>query len=195
MSEAFGREFLKFEAKETTEGRGYWLDQPWVDEAQRASLSRAHVLALPHVGDESEGPVFPDGSEAFLARFRELLGTDVSLGVAVRSADYYELALHSKAWRLPTLLVSYIALPFVINIFAARVDALLPGHKEGDTAEVVLIVEGANHKTLKLQFKGDPKDLGDLLKRSVPRFIDELDAAPAAPHQVHPRARVRASKG
>jgi hypothetical protein len=195
MSDAFAREFLKFEVAETTQGRGYWLDRPWVDEAQRASLAKAHVLALPHVGDASEGPVFPDGSEAFLARFRELLGADANLGVAIRSADYHELALHSKAWRLPTLFVSYVALPFVINILAARIDALLPGHKTGDMAEVTLIVEGTHRKTLKLQFKGDPKDLGDLLKRSVPRFIEELDDAPAAPHQVHPRARIPASKG
>jgi hypothetical protein len=195
MSDAFAREFLKFEVTETVQGRGHWLDQPWVDEAQRASLLKAHILALPHVGDESEGPVFPSGSEAFLARFRELLGTGANLEVAIRAADYHELALHSKAWRLPTLFVSYVALPFVINIFAARIDTLLPGHKTGDTAEVILIVEGTHHKTLKLQFKGDPKDLGDLLKRSIPRFIEELDDAPAAPHQIHPRAHIRASKG
>jgi hypothetical protein len=195
MSDAFAREFLKFEVAETTQGRGYWLDQPWVDEAQRASLSKAQVLALPHVGDESEGPVFPDGSDAFLARFRELLGTEASLAVAIRAADYHELALHSRAWRLPTLFVSYVALPLVINIFAARIDTLLPGHKTGDTAEITLIVEGAHRKVLKLRFKGDPKDLGDMLQRSVPRFIDELDNAPDAPHQVHPRARFRSSKG
>jgi len=195
MSDTFGREFLKFEATETNQGKGYWLDQPWVDEGQRDSLLRANVLALPHASDGAEGPVFPDGSEAFLARFRELLGADARLEVAIRAADYHELALHSKAWRLPTLFVSYVALPFVVNIFASRIDALLPGHKAGDTAEITLIVEGAHHKTLKLRFKGDPKDLGDLLQRSVPRFIDELDDAPAAPHQVHPRVRGRESKG
>jgi hypothetical protein len=195
MSDAFAREFLKFEVAETTLGRGYWLDRPWVDEAQRPALSKAQVLALPHVGDETEEPVFPDGSEAFLARFRELLGADASFAVAIRAADYHELALHSRAWRLPTLFVSYVALPLVINIFAARIDTLFPGHKTGDTAEITLIVEGAHHKTLKLQFKGYPKDIGDMLRRSVPRFIDELDGAPDAPHQVHPRAHLRASKG
>jgi hypothetical protein len=194
MSDAFAREFLKFEVTETDEGKGYWLDQPWVDEEQRASLSKAHVLVVPHVRDGSEGPVFPDGSEAFLARFREVLGTDASLGIAIRGADYHELALHSKAWRLPTLFVSSVAIPLVINILAARIDTLLPEHKTGDTAEITLIVEGAHHKTLKVQFKGDPKDLGDLLQRSIPRFIHELDDAPAAPHQAHPWARLRASK-
>lgn len=195
MSDAFAREFLKFEVQETNEGKGYWLNQPWVDEGQRASLLKADVLAVPHVSGEAEGPVFPDGSEAFLARFREILGTNASLGIAIRGADYHELALHSKAWRLPTLFVSAVAVPLVINILAARIDTLLPGHKTGDTAEITLIVEGEHHKTLKLEFKGDPKDLGDLLQRAIPRFIDELDAAPAAPHQAHPRTRLRAPKG
>lgn len=195
MSDALGRQFLKFEVAETTQGRGYWLDQPWVDEAQRALLLKAQVLALPHVADNAEGPAFPADSEAFIARFRELLGGDASIAVAIRAADYHELALHSKAWRLPTLFVSYVAVPLVVNIFAARIDTLLPGHKTGDTAEITLIVEGTHHKTLKLQFKGDPKDLGDVLRRSVPRFIDELDKAPDSPHHAHPRARVRSSKG
>ncbi|MGJ4904569.1 hypothetical protein ACQR0V_23580 [Bradyrhizobium sp. HKCCYLS2058] len=194
MTDAFSREFLKFEVKETDEGKGYWLDQPWVDAAQRAALLKAQVLAVPHVSYGSEGPVFPVGSEAFLARFREALGADGSLGIAIRSADYRELALHSKAWRLPTLFVSSIAVPLVINILAARMDALLPGHATGDTAEITLIVEGPNHKTLKVHFKGDPKDLGDFLKRAVPRFVDELDTAPASPHQAHPRTRLPASK-
>jgi hypothetical protein len=194
MSDAFGREFLKFEVTETSQGKGYWLDQPWIDESQRASLATAQVLALPHV-DESDGPVFPEGTEAFLERFREALGADANLGVAIRSADYNELALHSRVWRLPSLFISYVAVPLVINILAARIDTLLPGHKTGDTAEITLIIEGAHHKTLKLQFKGDLKDLGDMLQRSVPRFIDELDDAPAAPHQVHPRARAKSSRG
>jgi hypothetical protein len=159
-----------------------------------ASLLAAQVLALPHVS-ETDGPVFPEGSEKFLTRFREVLGAEANLAVAIRAADYNELALHSRVWRLPTLFISYVVVPLVINILAARVDTLLPGNKPGDTAEITLIIEGAHHKTLKLQFKGDPKDLGDMLQRSVPRFIDELDKAPDAPHQVHPRARAKASKG
>lgn len=31
MSDRFVREFLKFEVKETSEGIGHWLNQPWVD--------------------------------------------------------------------------------------------------------------------------------------------------------------------
>lgn len=189
MVELGTRQFLTFEVTETSQGKGYWLDQPWVDEAQRPALVQSTVLALPQVRNDEEGAVFPNGSEIFLARLREMLGSQACLGVAIRGEDYQELMLHSKAWRLPVLFVSYVALPIILNIFSTRIDDLLPGHKQGDTAEITLFIEGPNHKTLKLYYKGDPKDLGDLLSRSVPRFVDELDASPAAPHQVHPRVR------
>lgn len=187
MADALTREFLALEVRETSQGRGYWLDRTWVDEAERPALARADVLVLPQLSGEDEVPVFPVGSEAVLTKLRELLGPQISLGVAIRSADYQELALHSKAWRLPTLLVSSVALPLVLNVLGNRIDDLLFGHKEGDTAEITLIVEGPNHKALKLHYKGDARDMGDLLARSVPRFIDELDSGPGALPQVHRR--------
>jgi hypothetical protein len=120
MPDLFAREFLTFKAAETSQGKGYWLDRPWVDEAQRPALVRATVLAVPHVRDDDEHPFFPDGSEAFLARLREMLGPQARLGVAIRSEDYQELVLHSKVWRLPALFVTYITLPLVLNILGAR---------------------------------------------------------------------------
>jgi hypothetical protein len=193
MADPLVRRFLALEVAETSQSRGYWLGRSWVDEAQRPALIRASVLALPHVREDGEDPVFPDGSEEFLTRLRGVLGTQASLGVAIRSEDYQELALHSKAWRLPALFVTSVALPVVLNIFSARIDELLPGHSKGDTAEITLFIEGPNHKTLKLHYKGDPKDLGGFLDRSVPRFIEELNDGPAAPHQVHRRVRSRKS--
>jgi len=185
MTDFMMREFLKLDIAETSLGRGYWLDQPWVDEVQRPSLTQAAVLALPHLRDDVPGAVFPDGSDAFIARFREMLGPYTTLAVAIRDEDYQELALHSRAWRLPALFVSYVALPIVLNIFSSRIDELLPGHNKGDTAEVTLFIEGENHKTLKFQYKGDPKDLGDVLSKSVPRFIDQLDPPSAPPKLPH----------
>ncbi|MBY5524296.1 hypothetical protein [Rhizobium leguminosarum] len=190
MNDSFGREFLKFEVKETSQGIGHWLDQPWVDEAQRAGLIKASILALPHTG-EAEGPVFPIGTAEFIERLREALGAEATLAVAIRSDDYQELALHSKAWRLPTLLLTVGVLPVALNILANRIDELLPGHKTGDTMEVTLIVEGPNNKALKLHYKGDARQLGPMLNTAIPRFVEELNEAPAAPHQVHPGKRPR----
>jgi hypothetical protein len=190
MSDRFGREFFLFEVNETSEGLGHWLDQPWVDEGQRPGLIKASILALPHAGTE-EGPVFPVGTAEFIERLREALGTEATLAVAIRSDDYQELSLHSKAWRMPTLLLTAGIVPVALNILANRIDELLPGHKTGDTAEITLIVEGPNNKALKLHYKGDAHQLGPMLNMAIPRFVEELNAASAAPHQSHPRKRVR----
>jgi hypothetical protein len=190
MSDSLNREFLKFEVKETSEGIGHWLSRPWVDEAQRSGLIKATILALPHTGGE-EGPVFPVGTADFIERLREALGAEATLAVAIRSDDYQELSLHSKAWRLPTLLLTAGVVPVALNILANRIDELLPGHKAGDTTEVTLIVEGPNNKALKLHYKGDASQLGPMLNTAIPRFVEELNEAPAAPHQVHPRRRLR----
>jgi hypothetical protein len=44
-----------------------------------------------------------------------------------------------------------------------------------------------------MYYKGDVHDLGQMLSTAIPRFLDELNEAPASPHQVHPRKRVRHS--
>jgi hypothetical protein len=188
MGSRFGREFLKFEVRETDEGVGYWLDRPWVDAAQRPGLLAAQIVAVPDHGAD-DGPMFPEGSGDFLARFREVLGDTADLAVAIRSSEYQELALHSKAWRLPTLILKYGIFPIALNIFANRLDELLPGHQKGDTAEMTLIIEGPNHKALKLEYKGDPAQMVPMLQSAIPKFIDQLDAAPVSPHQVHPNKR------
>lgn len=174
MACTFEDELLHFSIKETSENKGYWLGRPWVDVNQRGSLLAASVLAVPTVRN-GEQPLFPVGSEDFISRLRELLGPDATLAVAIRNEDYSELALHSKAWRLPALFVSSVALPLVINVLANRIDKLLPGNQPGDTAEATLIIEGPSQKTLKLTYKGDPHEFGSFLMRSIPRFIDQID--------------------
>ncbi|ESX45404.1 hypothetical protein NLY43_29120 [Mesorhizobium sp. C416B] len=192
MVDRFAREFLKFEVSETSDTRGYWLDQPWIESGQRPGLIKASILALP-LTDGDEKPVFPIGTGDFVERFRNALGTEATLAVAIRNDEYQELALHSKAWRIPTLLLTVGVLPVALNIFSNRLDELLPGHKSGDTAELTLIVEGPNNKALKLYYKGDSHQLGPMLNTAIPRFIEELNEPQAAPHQVHPRKRARHS--
>jgi hypothetical protein len=193
MSDRLGREFLTFEVTETSEGIGYWLDQAWVDETQRQDLIDASILAVPNAGGE-DGPVFPVGTTEFIARLQEVLGSDGRVALAIRSSDYQELLLRSKVWRLPTLLLTYGVLPVAMNILSSRIDELLPGHKAGDTTEITLVVDGPNHKALKLHYKGGAHDLGQMLNTAIPRFVNELNEAPASPHQVHPRKRTRDSR-
>lgn len=175
MDEAHKRQFLHVDVAETDMGRGYWLDQPWVDQSQRSALLAASVWAVP--GRASDGrPIFPSSSEAIINNLRRLLDERASLAVAIRASEYQELAQHARAWRFPIFFVTSIALPFFVDILANRVDELLPGHQAGDTTEATIIIEGTEHKSLKVDYKGDVRVLGQFLKESVPLYIQELEA-------------------
>lgn len=175
---------VAFQAVETDERRGYWLDQPWVDPDRRGTLLAAAILALP--SEAEEGRLFPGGAGEFLDRLRDLVGDEIDIQVAIRDEDYEELSLHGKAWRLPVLFVSAVAVPVMVNILSNRLDELLPGHKAGDVAEATLIIERPDRQSLKVTYKGDPEALGAFLATTVPKFIEQPkedttgNAAPAA---------------
>lgn len=162
---------VAFQAVETDERRGYWLDRPWVDPDRRSVMLAAAILALP--SEAEEGPVFPGGAGEFLDRLRDLVGAEIAVQVAIRDEDYEELSLHGKAWRLPVLFVSAVAVPVMVNILSNRLDELLPGHKAGDVAEATLIIERADRQSLKVTYKGDPEALGAFLATVAPKFIEQ----------------------
>jgi len=180
MSDALKRQLLEFKISETDEARGYWLDKPWIAEDRRLALVSASILALPTL-QEAEPPTFPVGSGEFIARLQTLVGQSHPLAVAMSSEDYVELALHSKAWRLPTLLVTTVVLPIILGILTNRLDEVLPGHKADDTAEVQFIIETPDRGALKVTYKGPAKEMGSFLENSVARYIDSAVAPAPAP--------------
>lgn len=184
MSEALNRTFVSLEVKETDQGRGYWLDQPWVSPDRRSALISAPILVVPSL-TEAGDPVFPDGTAEFLERFSEFLPPGSNMAVAVSEEAYEELALHGKSWRIPTLVLTMFIWPVVTNIFSNRLDEILPGHAPGDTAEVTVIVEGSQKNSVKVTFKGTPGEIGDFLEKAVPKYVAALDAPTAAQSMHH----------
>lgn len=180
MAKALSRPLLEVSVSETDEGRGFWLDRPWVGEERRLGLLSAAVMVVPKVSP-NESPVFPVGTGEFLSRLQGLLGADLSVSVAMSSDEYAELALHSKAWRLPTMIVTGVVLPVIATILANRLDEVLPGFRSDDTAEIELIVETPDRGALKLSYKGPAEDMGGFLQSAVSRYVDNVAAPVAAP--------------
>lgn len=171
--EAMKQQLLELTVTETDHARGFWLDKPWVEDARRPALVVAAVMVVPTL-HEDEQPTFPVGTGEFLQRLRELLDETTPVAVAMSSEGYVELALHSKAWRLPTLVLSTVVLPVVLGILTNRLDELLPGHKNADTAEIEMIVETPDRGALRITYKGPAEDIGPALERSVARYIDTV---------------------
>lgn len=172
-------QLLEFSVSETDHGRGFWLDKPWVEEGRRPALVAAALMVVPTLHDD-EPPTFPVGTGEFLQRLGDLLDGSMPVAVAMSSEGYMELALHSKAWRLPTFVLGSLVLPVVLGILTNRLDEVLPGHKKDDTAEIEIIVETPDRGTLRIKYKGPVEDMGRTLETSVSRYIDTV-AKPIPP--------------
>lgn len=171
--EAMKLQLLELTVTETDHARGFWLDKPWIEDARRPALVAAAVMVVPTL-HEDEQPTFPVGTGEFLERLREILDETTPVAVAMSSDGYVELALHSKAWRLPTLVLTTVVLPVVLGILTNRLDEVLPGHKKDDTAEIEMIVETPDRGALRVTYKGPAEDIGPALERSVARYIDTV---------------------
>lgn len=186
MHDGFARPMLDLRVAETGEGRGHWLDQPSTPVERRAELLAATILVVPHL--PPEGPSFPVGTAEFIEHLRDALGASGTVDIAISPEAYSEIALHSKAWRLPTLIVSAVFVPIVVNILSNRIDELLPGHKKDDVAEIELVIEAPDRRSLKVTYKGDPAEMGRYLDAATSKFI-----ASTTPPAVPPAAdKVRA---
>jgi len=170
---------LSIEITASDETRGYWLDQPTSPADRRAELLSAAILVVPSPANEGETPTFPTGTGEFITDLRALMGAEFAIAVASTDADYRELTLHAKAWRLPKMLITTVALPLFLGVLANELDKLLPGHAKGDIAEATILVETPNHRILKLQYKGDPTRMADYFAREVPAYLQLID--PEAP--------------
>jgi len=173
--DTFVPRLLSMEITASDETRGYWLDQPTTPAERRAEFLSAPLLVLPSPAGEGEAPTFPNGTGEFLDELRALIGDQFAIAVASTETDYRELKLHAKAWRLPKMLITTVAFPVFLGVLANRLDALLPGHAKGDTAEATLLIEAPNHRVLKLQYKGDPTRMADYFAREVPLYLELID--------------------
>ncbi|GAA0399352.1 hypothetical protein GCM10009093_27370 [Brevundimonas terrae] len=176
-TEAIKQRLLELTITETSNARGFWLDKPWIEDARRPTLVAAAIMVVPTL-HEAEQPTFPVGTGEFLQRLQALLDETTPVAVAMSSNGYVELALHSKAWRLPTLVLTTVVLPVVLGILTNRLDEVLPGHKKEDTAEIEMIVETPDRGALRVTYKGPAEDIGAALERSVARYVDTV-AKPA----------------
>lgn len=177
MSDAFKRTFVELHASETDEGRGYWMAQPWVAEGQRSELLAAQILVVP-ILDSDKKPVFPIGTPDIVDFLRRAITEPSAVAVAISADDYQELALHSKAWRIPKLVITAVAFPIFLGIITNRLDEFLPGHKAEDTAEIEIVIEAPDHRAMKITYKGDPKEMAKYINEATKKFIESTSEQP-----------------
>lgn len=156
--------YISFEVAETNRNRNYWAEQPWVSDIQ--AIRTADALMLPwHEVSGTDQPVYPQGTAQFFKFLRANGFPDIQIAVA--EADYRELAMYGKAWRLPTLVLTLLALPIFTSVVADKLSDMLPGVADDDTVEMELIVERPHSPCIRFSYKGPADRVAETIARET----------------------------
>lgn len=162
------KNYLSLNVSDTDRNLQYWLAQPYVNEDLASKIQQADVLVLPWEDFRPDEPIlFPNGSADFYRRIAKEVGPEYVTLVA--SADLYrEIALHANVWRLPSLFVTVVALPIVLNVISSEIDSHL-FHKD-DRVELNLVVSAANHQCVQIAYKGPADGAVEKLAEAATRY-------------------------
>ncbi len=162
------RKLFQLEVSETDKNREYWVSRPWVG-GNSQELRDADILLLPWENfREGHAALFPQGTPEF---FRSLQASaDLRIAIAIDREKYEEIALHGRASRWPTILVSTVLVPVVVGIITNRLDAIVSseigisaGASTDDTIEMELVIEGDSGKCISIKYNGPPGRLIETL--------------------------------
>ena len=135
-------------------------------------VRNADLIILPwHDLETTKEAVFPQGTSDVFKYLRTAGVGDVEL--IVLPSDYKEIAMHGKAWRLPTLFISFFAFPIFTNILANKLSELLPGFEHDDTVHLQMVIERPHSKCLSIKYEGPASRLAETVARESERCFEE----------------------
>jgi hypothetical protein len=172
MVMTLNRTLLHIEVTETEKGRGYWATRPWLTSGD--DVRAAEIVVVPWEDFRENKPaLFPHGTSDF---YPELLAasSERGLAIAVDQTAYEEIALHANEMRLPTLFITYLALPFLINLLSAKVDRWLVEPAPVKTVEMEVIIEGDKGKCFSIKYKGPPSGMLETISKQAENCIPKL---------------------
>lgn len=165
------RTLFEISIKESDKGREYWLSRPWLED-RRTIVQQADVLIVPWENfRENEPALYPKGSSDFI---NDLSATgSLSMELAVDEEHYYEIMLHSKLDRFPTMLVTLVALPALAGMLGNLMTNVATGGNESGQVKMKLIVEGEYGRCVSLDYEGPPTRLAETLLQESHRCFPE----------------------
>lgn len=148
---------FKLEVAETNRGRSYWATRPWLSSGE--AIRAADIIIVPwEKFREDRDALFPQGTGDFM---KEIAADadGVRIAIAAEPDQYEEVALYANELRWPTVFVSVVALPLLINLLSARIDRIIEPDQK--TIEMEILVEGLQGKCLSIKYKGPPSTMLD----------------------------------
>lgn len=165
------RTLFEVSIKESDKGREYWLSRPWLED-RRSTVQQADVLVVPWEDFRDDEPaLYPKGASDFV---NDLSSTgSLSMELAVDEDHYFEIMLHSKLDRLPTMLVTLVALPALAGMLGNLMTNVVTGGNESGQVKMKVIVEGEYGRCVSLDYEGPPTRLAETLLQESYRCFPE----------------------
>ncbi len=167
---------FKIEVKESNKSRSYWSTEGRFPELQ-SSLRSADILILPWEDfREGEKFLYPQGTAEFYKKLSSVVEHQVLL-VALEG-QYTEIALHSKSWRVPTIMLDKVLLPAAASLLAMAIYGALDNVQDDDSVEINLLVEGDNGRCVEFSYKGPPSRSIDTVLKEAENCFPEFAPLP-----------------
>jgi hypothetical protein len=162
---------LLVELNEGRATRESLYSRPWVDSALRDSLRVADVVFVPwEKFREVDEPLFPSGTAELFQALR-VHAPNLRSEIAVSDEAYSEVALHADVVFLPTLLLSSVAVPIVVNLVSEWLsERLLERAKDADV-KFEVIVEDSGGGTRLLRYEGPVSSFESLVNQRLAGLI------------------------
>jgi hypothetical protein len=163
------RTLFELSVKESGYNRAYWLKQPWL-EVRLDDVRAADVLVVPWENFRPEQPaLFPLGSGDLVRSLREMGA--LTFEFAIDEDQYGEILLHSKATRLPAMIVTSLMLPALAGMLGNLMSDLVQNGGPKDAVEMRVIVEGDHGRCIAIDYRGPPSRAVDALVTEAERCL------------------------
>lgn len=157
--------------KETTKNFDYWASRPWLSAATSASVRSSQLVIVPWEDFRQDNPIlFPNGTTDWF----ELLREKLVIQIAAEEENYKEIALHANIWRIPTILLTAVALPVFTQILADQIQQKYFQHSD-DQLEMRVIVNGENGACIEIDYKGPPEKAVDSVLSNATKYCGALN--------------------
>jgi hypothetical protein len=139
----------------SSEGKTFWIEQPYLRPETRDGLLACNVLLIPErMYREHTGPFFLRGSSDLLAYLQDQ--DDGSLVVGIASEEERELALNFDFLTIGTWVICNVAVPVATTLIANYIQKRLEerGRDTGVECKIVLDNPDGEGTHYRLDFKG-----------------------------------------
>lgn len=152
------------------------LNKPYIPREYLEEIKRANLLLIPTENfREHRGVFFPEITEEFFYYIKETKTEDVRVDIACSDEELEKLELHSACIIIPSIVVSGIILPIIINIISSFLYDKAKSHNrkpEELSAEINIVVQEGKISR-QITYKGPVDGIKDTLEATVPRIFDK----------------------